>query len=148
MSNVKITWIELDASVLKMNPMELLYSSTQWSTKRPVDEPWLAMIKPTSSSQKYLAVTMSLDAYHKFTDSITSEFLKEIQNIIACYSEKEIEEISEEEKQKGNTGELYISKERILKLIIPSRLLNQFKIVVTSAFDRIEGDIVEKINID
>lgn len=148
MKKIKITWQVQDKSVLRMNPIELLRYSTKLSSNRPKDEPWVATIKPTTLEQKNYIISLSLDAYHKYTEDILKEFKSECKKILSMCEPEEIEEMKIEEIEKGNTGELYQADEGILRLLIPSRLLNMSKIAIELAFQRTYGNIVKKESSD
>ena len=148
MQKIKISWIDQDVSVLKLNPMELIYASAEWSANRPADEPWLATTKPTSFSQKYFAITLSLDAFSKFKQNVRKEFILECKKLLELCTSNEIEEIKTEEIDKGNPGDLYISRDGILRLIIPTHLVDKAKSFITDAFKRVEGELVERVEPD
>jgi hypothetical protein len=142
---IKISWLDQDVSVLKLNPMEIINASAEWSANRPLDEPWLATTKPTSFSQKYFTIALSLDAFTKFKKKVRQEFIIECKKLLELCSLNEIEEIKKEEIEKGNPGDLYISDEGILRLIIPSRLVDKAKSFIIDAFTRVEGELVERL---
>lgn len=139
-----IHWIELDASILKLSPRELLQTSLLWSNDKRDDDPWLSIIKPTSLDMEYFIITLSLNTYFKFTDKIVEDFKNECLNILDKCNSIEINEMTEEEIRKGNVGELFEVQDGILRLIIPKRLLDYSKIVISNVFEHSDQEVVNE----
>lgn len=139
-----IHWIELDASILKMNPRELLQASLQWTHDQKDENQWLSIIKPTSEKVDYFVLSLSLNAYLKFTDKIVEDFKKVCLNILEKYNSSEITEMAEEEIRKGNNGELFEAQEGVLRVIVPKRLLDYSKNIISDIFQRCDQEIVKE----
>jgi hypothetical protein len=148
MRKTTITWQEQDKSSLKMNPMELLQHSTKLSANRPEDEPWVAVVKPNALEHDNYVLSLSLDAYHMYSEGVREEFANECETLLAMCELEEIEEIRSEEIRKGNLGELYQVDEGLLRLHIPSRLLSRAKTVIESIFRRMPGNVVDEKSVD
>lgn len=148
MRSVNISWIEHDVSVLNLEPMERLQLYTNWSASQPMDEPWLAIIEPTSRSKKYFIMSLSLNAYHKFTKTVLEEFHRECEHLLALCTLSEFEEMQAEESVKGNPGKTSQIDELGVRVIVPSRLLAQAKAAITDALNRVSDEPVEEASFD
>lgn len=138
-----IHWIELDASILKLNPREFLQASLQWNNKRD-DEPWLSIIKPTSVDMEYFVISLSLNAYFKFTNKIVDDFKNTCLKILDKCNSTEITDMTEEEIMKGNAGELFEAQEGLFRLIVPKRLLDYSKTAISDIFQHNDQEIVKE----
>lgn len=144
MNNSKISWQRLDKNVLKLKPDELLNASVKWNRNIPEHENWLALIKPTKHNEKYYCLSLSLNAYYKFSQNIQELLQIEFKTLLTFFYEEEINDIKNEELEKGNSGIIYIIKDKIARIIVPVRLLdktmNIFEIIFSNNTNCIEKD--------
>jgi hypothetical protein len=144
----KISWLDHDESVLRMNPMELLNASALWASQRPADEPWLATTKPTTPTKECFTIALSLDAYHFFVEPVRRAFSQECVLILDECTVEEIQRMKSDELAKGNPGHLCLVEPNLLRLQVPARLLERAKTRVECVFANIEGDLVCSASID
>lgn len=143
MNTVIISWLDLDKSVLEMSPMELLQASTQWTASKPDDEAWLATSKPTTAEGKYYVLALSLDAYHQYTELARDRFLRECDSLHGLCGADEIAEMKADEEAKGNPGHLCTAESGLLRIHVPVHLIEEAKMRIKSAFEGVEGRVVQ-----
>lgn len=134
MTQAKVSWLEQGASVLDLSPFEALQASTTLVAQRPSDEPWLALVTPTSKDVSSFSVSLSLDAYNLFSPEVISGFSGAAENLLRRCTQEEISAMASQEKEKGNPGNLWLANEGILRLFVPSRLLEQAKSAIERLF--------------
>jgi hypothetical protein len=132
--NARITWLDQDSSVLKLTPAEVLRASTGWSARRSPDQPWLAITKPTSLAEQYFTVSLSLDAFHRYTDPTMQGFVAECESLEQAYTNEEREAMRAEEISKGNAGRLHEAKPGLLRVHVPRRLVPDAKTRIETLF--------------
>ena len=143
MKIVRISWQDHDKSVLEMSPMEYIMASTDWSTATPDDEPWLATCIPTSIEEEYYTLSLALDGYHVYSENIRRNFVAECKLIISLCSDHEIQKMKEHEIIKGNPGRLFDSEIGLLRIHVPSRLLQSTKERIRTMFESAEEELVQ-----
>lgn len=136
----RISWQELDKSLLNLTPAEALATSTAWSAQRPADEPWLAVIKPLSDD--VVSISLSLDAYHEFSSEIRDSFRALSEQLHAECSADEITAMEKDERTRGNTGALTRVTSGLLRVLLPARLSGRAKAVIAERLDQLEAEPV------
>lgn len=144
MKQSRISWLEQDASVLELSPFEALQTSTTLVAQRPPDEPWLALVKPTSKDVRFFSLSLSLDAYHLFSSEVVAGFSATAESLLGEVSQQEASEITSQEQEKGNPGNLWLANEGLLRMLIPSRLLEQAKSEIEKLFKETENVVYSK----
>ncbi len=148
MKRVKITWIDQDASVLDLGPAQLLSVSAQWSASRPSDEPWLAVTKPISRDGGFSTLSLSLDAFHRFSDEVVRKFGVMAEDLLTHCTQDEIGCLKHAEERKGNPPELFQAHEGLLRIHLPSRLVGTAKNRVSELFGRAQNTVMDRSSID
>jgi hypothetical protein len=143
MKSVQISWQDLDKSVLEMNPMEYIMASADWSAAAPDDEPWLATCIPTANDEEYFTLALALDGYHVYSEDIRRSFIAECELIISLCDDDEIQRMKEDEISKGNTGILFDSEIGLLRIHVPSRLLQYAKERLRIMFESADDALVQ-----
>lgn len=143
MSDVEITWVDQDDSVLDLSPFELLQATASWSAGRPSGEPWLAVTKPTTHGQGFSAISLSLDAYHRFSNELVRRFAEQCEELLDRCTVEETEEMKRQEIQKGNPGMLWQANQGLLRLLLPARLVDDAKKTIEKLFQQVpNGPVV------
>lgn len=138
-----INWIELDASILKLNPMEQLMTYVSLGNEKIDGNEWVSLITPTSEDMKYYVISLSNNAEYKFTDKIINVFKSISNNVLSKCSPQQIEIMIHDEIKRGNTGELVDVGQGMLKVIIPKNLLDYSKYNIEKIFQK-ETNVVEE----
>lgn len=138
----RISWLDQDESVLRLNPMERLMLSTEWVSQRPEDEPWVAVAKPADLGCRAFVLSLSLDGYHEFSEEIRERFIEECEVLISQLPAEEIQEVREIEIANGNRGDLVVSSSRLLRLVISADVREEAKQRIQDLFAGFEETLV------
>lgn len=139
----EINWIELDASIIKLNPMEQLMACTSLENDNVVGNEWMSLITPTSENMKCFVISLSNNAQFKFTDKIIDVFKDICEDILSKCSSEQIKIMVDDEVKKGNNGELIDAGGGMLQIIVPKNLLNYSKSKIENIFKK-ERNVVEE----
>jgi hypothetical protein len=132
--STRIDWIDQDASILSLTHAELLQASMEWNARRSPEQPWLAIAKPTSIAEQYFTLSLSLDAYRRYTDAVLQGFVAECEALQSACTPEEVDQLRTEEVSKGNVGRLYEAKARVLRVHVPKRLVPAAKARMEALF--------------
>lgn len=144
MKEIDITWIKLDTTVLDLTPSELLNASIEWNSLRAPGENWLALIKPISRNEDFYLISLSLALNIRFTIEVQKRFSTECQRVVQNYSHHEVAVLTNHEVKQGNTGDLFLSSGRLLRILVPKRILDSAKSMIQSLLSNVTSDLVEQ----
>jgi hypothetical protein len=134
MTGARISWRE-QKGMLPKDPMERLMVGASLASERA--EPWLATIKPIVEGSSFRVISLSLDAYSRFSDAIVAGFSELSESLLARISNAERAAIIDEEAKRGNPPRLWSARENHLRLVVPERLLPVAKESIEQLFQSI-----------